>query len=158
MAGKRQDTQLVILNGRKHLTKAETAARLAAEPKKIRDKQVWAPDWMPPELRPAFNDLRAQLTARNLFEKLDRDTLARYLVSHTAWLGAIEYATKAIENADVESAGDWTGIADKYFKQCRVCACDLGLNITARCRLVLPPAAEEEEVDPMTKLFERRHG
>ena len=56
---------------------------------------------------------------------------------------------------DLTGAEKWTGIQDKYFKQCRSCANDLGMTIGARCRLVVPQRAEPEE-NPLEALLKGR--
>ena len=38
----------------------------------------------------------------------------------------------------VEAADEWSRVQDRYFKQARACASDLGLTVTSRCRLTVP--------------------
>ncbi len=46
-----------------------------------------------------------------------------------------------------EAAEDWSRIQDRYFKQARACANDMGLTITSRCRLVVPETLKPKEDD-----------
>jgi P27 family predicted phage terminase small subunit len=45
----------------------------------------------------------------------------------------------------------YAGLQDKYFKQCRAAANDLGLSISARCRLVVPKAQEKPPENKFNK-------
>ena len=49
---------------------------------------------------------------------------------------------------------EYSNLQDKFFKQARSAAGDLGLTITSRCRLVLPKNKQEEKPkDPYDLLF-----
>ena len=63
MGGPRQPTDLVVLNGRKHLSKAETEARRAAEVKAPapQSKRVKPPAYLPESLHKKFRSLAKQL-------------------------------------------------------------------------------------------------
>lgn len=152
MAGRRQPTELVKAKGKKHMTKAEEDARRRSEVNAAMNKAVRAPKWLPEELRPEFNDISKRLIKLGIFCKLDRDTLGRYLVAHQAWVSVSRYAIEAIGKRDSEGAAEWSAIQDKYFKQCRACAGDLGLSISSRCQLVIPQAPEEDD-DDLAKLL-----
>ena len=56
----------------------------------------------------------------------------------------------------MEGAGNWSALQEKYFKQARACANDLGLTITSRCRLVVPKAPERPEENPLMHLLEQQ--
>ena len=51
MAGKRQPTDVVIANGRKHLSKTEEAERRAGEVKVSPAKTAKPPKWLPETLK-----------------------------------------------------------------------------------------------------------
>ena len=54
-----------------------------------------------------------------------------------------------------EEADGWSRIQDRYFKQTRACANDMGLTITSRCRLVVPGAGEPDEPEnPFLQLIQ----
>ncbi len=122
MAGKRQPTDVVIANGRKHLSKTEEAERRAGE------------------------------------VKVDADTLGRYLVAQHQWLIATAEVEKALSQKDPETgqirkkrdlaaADSWGKIQERYFKQARNCANDMGLTVTSRCRLVVPESNRQATED-----------
>ena len=163
MPGKRQPTDVIKANGRKHLSRAEEAQRRAGEVNLSTAKTARPPSWLPEEpkeLKKSFRALGRQLIEAKLFTELDRDTLGRYVVAQHQWelaskaagealdgaFGALEeVAGEALEQGDQEKADGWSRIQDRYFKQARACANDMGLTVTSRCRLVVPGAGEQEE-------------
>ena len=60
MAGQRQPTDLVVMKGKKHLTKAEIEARKNAEVVAPNDK-VKPPAYLTPELKKKFRKLAKEL-------------------------------------------------------------------------------------------------
>ena len=155
MAGKRQPTDVVIANGRKHLSKTEEAARRAGEVKVAPAKTAKPPKWLLEELKPDFRRLGKRLIAAGLYTELDADTLGRYLLAQHQWELATHEVEKALEEIDPEEAEDWSRIQDRYFKQARACANDMGLTMTSRCRLVVPDTGKqaEEDSNPMLELI-----
>lgn len=148
MPGKRQPTDVIKANGRKHLSRAEEAQRRAGEVNPSTAKTARPPSWLPEEpkeLKKSFRALGRQLIEAKLFTELDRDTLGRYVVAQHQWELASKAAGEALEQGDQEKADGWSRIQDRYFKQARACANDMGLTVTSRCRLVVPGAGEQEE-------------
>ena len=138
MAGSRQPTDVVVANGRKHLSRAEEAERRAGEVQAPKPKTIKAPKWVPEQLKKEFRTLGKQLLACGLYTDLDADTLGRYLVAQHQYLIATQETEKALAKRDQETADSWGRIQERYFKQARNCANDMGLTITSRCRLVVP--------------------
>lgn len=155
MPGKRQPTDVVLANGRKHLSRAEEAQRRAGEVKLPRAKTARPPRWLPEELKKTFRALGKQLIQAKLYTELDADTLGRYVAAQHQWELATGHAEEALEAADQEEADGWSRIQDRYFKQARACANDMGLTITSRCRLVVPGAGEPDEPEnPFLQLIQ----
>ena len=154
MAGTRQPTALVVAKGRKHLTKAEIAEREASEVKLPPAQRIKAPKWVPEALKKDFKEYARALADAGLYADLDADTLGRYLIAHQEWLAATSEAQKALQRKDIELADAWSKLQERYFKQARNCANDMGLTITSRCRLVMPQPQEKEEDNPFLKLVE----
>ena len=156
MAGKRQPTDVVIANGRKHLSKTEEAERRAGEVKVSPAKTAKPPKWLLEELKPDFRRLGKRLIAAGLYTELDADTLGRYLVAQHQWELATHEVEKALEEIDPEEAEDWSRIQDRYFKQARACANDMGLTVTSRCHLVVPDTGKQatEDSNPMLELIQ----
>lgn len=155
MPGKRQPTDVVVANGRKHLSRAEEAERRAGEVRVEPPKTAKAPKWLPEGLRKDFRALGKRLIAAGLYTDLDADTLGRYLLAHHQWLIATQETEAALRKRDSEAAEDWSRIQDRYFKQARGCANDMGLTVTSRCRLVVPTAPEQrpEDVNPFLSVI-----
>ena len=155
MPGKRQPTDVVLANGRKHLSRAEEAQRRAGEVKLPQAKTARPPRWLPEELKKTFRALGKQLIQAKLYTELDADTLGRYVAAQHQWELATGHAEEALEAADQEEADGWSRIQDRYFKQARACANDMGLTITSRCRLVVPGAGEPDEPEnPLLQLIQ----
>ena len=155
MPVKRQPTDVVLANGRKHLSRAEEAQRRAGEVKLPQAKTAGPPRWLPEELKKTFRALGKQLIQAKLYTELDADTLGRYVAAQHQWELATGHAEEALEAADQEEADGWSRIQDRYFKQARACANDMGLTITSRCRLVVPGAGEPDEPEnPFLQLIQ----
>lgn len=166
MAGKRQPTDVVIANGRKHLSKTEEAERRAGEVKISPAKTAKPPKWLPETLKKDFRAIGKRLIASGLYTELDADTLGRYLVAQHQWLIATAEVEKALSQKDPETgqirkkrdlaaADSWGKIQERYFKQARNCANDMGLTVTSRCRLVVPDIGKQasEDSNPMLELI-----
>ena len=118
MAGQRLPTELVVLNGKKHFTKAELEERRARE--------------------------------------TDADALGRYIVAKDFYVNAVKQMRKTTVKNDPELFEKWARIQERYFKQCRSSANDLGLSISSRCKLVVPEIKKETPKENKFKKFEKR--
>ena len=147
MPGKRQPTDLIKANGRKHLSKAEEAERRAREVRAPKAKTAKPPKWLPEFLKKEFRALGRQLIEAGLYSPLDADTLGRYLIAQHQWTAAMWEAEDALYQKDQEQADAWGRVQDRYFKQARNCANDMGLTVTSRCKLVVPESAKPKEDD-----------
>lgn len=161
MAGKRQPTALVEAKGRKHLTKAEKARREAEEIKTPVAETAKPPKWLPEELKKEFRSIGKKLIALGIYSDLDGDCLGRYLMAQHQYLLATEEAEKALTapTKNVTGADNWGRVQERYARQARNHAADLGLTITSRCRLVIPEglrAGEEPEEQAFFRLLEGR--
>ena len=142
--------------GKKHLSKAEEAERRSSEVKVKQPKTARPPAWLPEDLKKDFRTLGKQLIAAGIYTALDADTLGRYLVAQWQYTAAVSKVQEFLEEGNVEGAADWSNLQDKYFKQCRNCANDMGLTVTSRCRLVITTPAEKDSEDnnPFMKLIQ----
>ena len=171
MAGQRQPTDLVVMNGRKHLTKAEIEARKNAEVIAPNDK-VKPPAYLTQEQKKKFRKLSKELLEIKLIANVDCDALARLLIAQDQFIevtqkiaetplmvevrvyetvlneetGAkerIQVGTKEVVN---EERDRLMIIQDRCMKQCRQGAGDFGMTVSSRCRLVVPkPPAQKPE-------------
>lgn len=149
--------KIIEMRGKSHQTKAEKEERSNSEPQLEEIKRLRAPDYLPELLREEFNELGQQLIKAKLLYKLDRDILARYVMSRQAWTLAHQKAVDSLMfDKEPKTVGGWTKIANQYFNQCQSCANAMGLTITSRCKLVVPQSKDEEDNDPMAKMLAER--
>lgn len=170
MAGTRQPTDLVVLKGKKHLTKAEIEARKNAEVTAPCDK-VKPPTYLSPELKKKFRKLAKELLEIKLIANVDCDALARLLIAQEKYLEVtaklkeiplteivpvyknginedtgekelIQVGEREVVNGEQERL---LIIQDRCWKQCRQGSSDFGLTISSRCRLVVPKAEQKPE-------------
>ena len=162
MPGPRQPTELVVANGRKHLTRAEEDQRRDQEVHVPVPERAEPPKWLPKKLHDEFREIGEILRLAGLYAELDRDALGQYFLARERWQRADKLAGKAIREQDEKQAKEWTGVQSTYFRQCRQCAEVLGLSISSRCRLVVPQAlsssAAPAEEDEFTKALRARQG
>ena len=176
MAGTRQPTDLVVLKGKKHLTKAEIEARKNAEVTAPNDK-VKPPAYLSPELKKKFRKLAKELLEIKLIANVDCDALARFLIAQDKYL---EVTKKLKEIPLTVTIPVYTGqenpetgkkeqvvtgerevvngeherlliIQDRCWKQCRQGASDFGLTVSSRCRLVVPKAQPQKPENKYAK-------
>lgn len=153
---------------KKHLTQAEKAERRAQEIKLPAAEKATPPKWMgrgfdeqtAKVLKAEFRKLGKQLIDAGLYSDLDADTLAHYLVARHQWELAAVTAEEALSMglAGMKPASAWSSIQDKYFSAARKCANELGLTLTARCKLVMPEkqGGAEEPEDEFTRILQQR--
>lgn len=161
MARPRQPVDLLLVKGKKNLTKKEIAERREQEIKAPDDK-VKAPSYLPKDLKREFKKIADELKNIGIMTNLDVDALARFLFARKQYLQITEIILKTPVITDVEDEdGNRIEVAsqkysdllinqDKLFKQCRQASSDLGLTISSRCKLVIPkkddkPNSKEEE-------------
>lgn len=158
MPGPRQPTDVVVANGRKHLSKAEEEERRRREPKVDKPKTATPPKWLPEALKKEFRALGKKLIAAGIYTTLDADALGRYLVAQHQWLIATQQTELALgaRPPDLEQADAWGRVQERYFKQARNCANDMGLTVSSRCRLVVPESAKQksEDSNPFLQLIQ----
>lgn len=157
MPGPRMTTDALKARGKKHLSKSEEAARRAGEVAVEPAKTAKPPKWLPEGLKKDFRALGKKLIGAGIYTDLDADNLGRYLMARQQWLAATAEANRYLMARDAESTDTWGKIQDRYFKQARNCANDMGLTVTSRCRLVLPAGENTqsgEENNPFLKLVQ----
>lgn len=155
MPGPRVPTDVLKANGRKHLSKKEEAQRRAGEVSVAPPKTAKPPKWLPEALKKDFRALGKKLIEAGLYTELDADNLGRYLVAQRHWLMATQEVNKYLSAKDPAGSDAWSKIQERYFKQCRNCANDMGLTVTSRCRLVIPEGNKQhtEENNPFLTLI-----
>mgnify|MGYP004553355257 CR=1 FL=1 len=165
MAGRRkQPIDLIVANGRKHLTKNEYTERKNSEVTANNDN-IKAPQFLSKKEREKFEEIAKELKDINIMSNLDCDILARYIQMQSEY----EKITKQINkikfridkkldvDADTQIANQTSDfyilskMQIKYAKMCNECARELGLTISSRCKLVIP---KQEEKKPINKFLQ----
>lgn len=151
MARPRQPTDLILLNGKKHLTKKEIKERKNSEVNAPADN-IEPPSYLPDNLKKEFIKISKQLVDIGIMANLDCGTLARYIVNEYSY----QKVTKKLLKTGVENDKyiDLLLKQEKLFKMCRQGASDLGLTISSRCKLVIPKADEKPKENKFAK-FEK---
>lgn len=176
MAGQRQPTDLVVMKGKKHLTKAEIEARKNAEVTAPSDK-VRPPTYLTAEQKKKFRKLAKELLAVKLIANVDCDALARLLIAQEQFIEiteeiqrtplmvdipvyemrenpdtgekeSVQVGTRQVVNGERERL---MIIQDRCMKQCRQGASDFGMTVSSRCRLVVPKAKDEKPENKFSK-------
>ena len=180
MPNPREPINILLAKGRKHLTQEEIQRRMATEPTAPADA-IQPPEYLSKKQRDEFSALAEELQRIKIIGNVDAGELARYVVAHgfyarytkllrtlpkkkrarlrelRAKLAAEEgRAVVAGEEIDDEDAAlelerSLVLLQDKYFAQCETTARALGLNITSRCKLVIP----QEPPVPKSNKFDR---
>lgn len=132
---------LVQAKGKKHLTKAEIEQRQKEE-LDVPTDQIEPPEYLTKKQRESFDEIAHMLIDLNIMTNLDCDALASYIVARDGWiLAGKKLRTKAVKD-NPDAFDKWTRIEDRYRKQMRSAATDLGLTITSRGKIVAPAKSE----------------
>lgn len=139
MAGQKQPIDLVMVKGKKHLTKEEINTRKSQEIS-VPFVDIQAPSYLPKKLQAEFDEIAEKLKSLKIMTELDEDCLARYLLSKINYLKITRKLNRLITKKDIKISeiDGLISIQDKLFKQCRSAASDLGLSISSRCKLIVP--------------------
>ena len=176
MAGQRQPTDLVVMKGKKHLTKAEIEARKMQRwsPRTTKSKP---PAYLTQEQKKKFRKLSKELLEIKLIANVDCDALARLLIAQDQYIEItdkiretplmvdvpvyemqenpdtgekerVQVGTREVVNGERERL---MIIQDRCMKQCRQGASDFGMTVSSRCRLVVPKAKETKPENKFAK-------
>lgn len=155
MPGQRQPIELIQAKGAKHLTKAEIQERQDREIKPITDN-ITAPDYLTKKQKETFYKIADQLKRLKIMGETDVDALARYVTANDLYVTAVKKMRSSEVKKDPVLLEAWSKLQERYFKQCRTSANDLGLSISSRCRLVVPETKTEAPKENKFKKFEKR--
>lgn len=157
MAGSKQPIELVIANGKKHLTKDEIKQRRESEVKAPSDN-VEAPSYLTKKQKERFWYYAKQLLEIRIMSNLDCEALGRYITCNDMY----EKLTKKLRTKEViNNIGlfeDYSKAQERYFKLARASANDLGLTISSRCKLTVPQAPKPSNPTAPKSKFERFRG
>lgn len=138
MAGRNKEPiALVQAKGKKHLTKAEIEQRKSEELDVPKDS-IEAPSYLTKSQKAEFDRIAKILIDLEIMTDLDCDALAGYIVARDGWVNAGRQLRKREVKDNPTVYDKWTKIEDRYRKQMRSAASDLGLTITSRGKIVAP--------------------
>ena len=137
MPKQREPIGLILAKGRKHFTKADIEKRIAQEPN-VPFKNIRAPKYLTRKQAAEFYDIAYKLLDIGVMTELDEEALARYIQTKDIFIKYTDLVNKALDEECTEAAEKYSKTQDKYAKQVRAAASDLGLTITSRCKLVVP--------------------
>lgn len=134
-------------NQKKHLTKAERAARRQAESGMECGKRAYlrAPGWLSSEARKIFNTYKKRLRGYELLEAVDIDLLAMMADALAKYQAGQKTLTSESDVKEIQALQAWSRIAMVY-------ADKLGISATARARLARRRAIETPP-DDMERLL-----
>lgn len=92
-----------------------------------------------------FNYYAKMLLDLEIFTELDVDCLAQYIMGEQLYLQYTNLLVKLIKSKDYDQLSKIQSLQDRAFRQCRQCARDLGLTVSARCKLVVPQISDDED-------------
>ena len=148
MSSNKQPIELVIANGKKHLTKEEIEQRRNEEVKPNTDNIV-APDHLLKAQAERFDYLAEQLIYAKIMTNLDVENLARYVVLEQQYAKV----SKKINSTDIMSTEYDKLLAkqSKVFIMLDKLSNQLCLNILARCKVVAPANEEKKKLNKFEK-------
>ena len=157
----KEPIDLILAKGKKHLTKAEIKERRKTEIK-TDYINVTAPEYLSEKEKQEFNRIATILLDIGIINELDEDCLARYLIANTNYVNYtkelrtlnidLTKAKKPEKKKEILLQIDlYLTYQDRALKQCRACANDLGLSISSRARLVMPPSKEPPKENKFAK-------
>lgn len=145
---------LVQARGKKHLTKAEIKEREETEIKPITD-DIIAPGYLTKKQKETFYNIADKLEKLKIMGETDVDALGRYITANDFYINAVKQMRKKEVKDDPMLFEQWSRVQERYFKQCRASANDLGLSISSRCKLVVPESQENVKKENKFKRFEK---
>ena len=152
MPAKKKPVAALKAEGSRHYTKDELEEREAREIRPPETTTVKAPTYITGNLLKEFNRLAPILVKMGTLSSIDNDVLARYLIARQHYVSATNKVTTYLSKDDLAGTEKWSAIQDRFFKQCRASAAELGLSVSSRANLLLPAAfsaesASAEEAD-----------
>ena len=157
----KEPIELIIAKGNKHLTKEEIEYRKSTEIK-VDFKDVKPPDYLTNEQKQEFIRIAEMLLEIGIMSELDEECLAHYLIANTNYVSytnelknlniKLQKAKKTEQKQKIMSQIDlYLTYQDRALKQSRLLANDMGLTISSRCKLVMPPSKDPPKENKFAK-------
>lgn len=151
----REPIDLLIAKGKKHLTKTEIEERRAQEID-VPFTDIQPPSFLPKSFHKEFYEISDKLKAIGIMTELDTVSLAQYLIAKQNYISYTAMLLKVIkrnsdpnrqylDEDDVLENTKIQALQDRALRQCQTCARDLGLTITSRAKIAIPPPPEDDD-------------
>lgn len=144
MSRPRKSVAALRASGSRHYSKQQLEEREAREVKAPPARELEPPVYLTESQARKFRELAPILINMGVLTSLDADGLARYLIAEQNYLRATNRLTQAMNAGNTAEADKWSAMQDRFFRQCRAAGSDLGLTVSGRARLELPPGFEPE--------------
>lgn len=146
MAGRPRKPAALLEAEGTHMSKDELQERKDGE-LKVPFTNVKPPSYLNKNQKKKFKDISDKLVKLGIMTELDVDCLARYVLAQDLYLKYTEEIAKELEDEELSISilKELQTLQDKAFKQAQSSARDLGLTITSRCKIVLPPTPEDDD-------------
>jgi P27 family predicted phage terminase small subunit len=107
------------------------------------------PDWLPEPARDKWSELAPTLSSQGLLTECDLDTLALYCTTWVRWKDAEQALQRegmtTTAQSGYQQVSPYYTIASKSQAELRVLGDRLGLNPSARSRILIQPAESRED-------------
>ena len=143
MGRPREPVKLIQAKGKAHMTKRQILDRRASEIE-VPPAKIEPPRERDPEQRRAFRRYAKLLTEIGIFTVLDVDCLARYVRAQSQYNKLYASGDRLLAINALDEYADVLAMQDKVFRQAQAAARDLGLTISSRCKLSVPPRPEDD--------------
>ena len=156
MAGRpRKPVSVKVAEGKTHMTKEEIKKQSDAEIK-APTNNVKPPSYLSKAMKDRFEELAKDLVELNLLSNLDTDTLARYIFAEFKHREVSQKMKSKLIDSDIDRYDKLSKVQDRYAKQARTAANDLGLTVSSRLKLIVPEPPEKPPTTPGEKRFGNR--
>jgi P27 family predicted phage terminase small subunit len=154
MARPRKSIDVIVADGKKHLTKAEIEQRKAQESTiQPKNDNIKCPSWLDPLAKKEWKRIVNELIELGLLTNLDTTALAIYCDAYSKYLDAsksiqehgttVSY-TNASGNTNI-TVSPYVQVQTKYADLIRKCASDLGLTVSSRLKITVPKVEKEPD-------------
>lgn len=159
MARPREPINLIMIKGKKHLTKEEIQNRKQSEIQPCTNS-IQPPSYLNAKQKKRFLEIADQLQKLEIMGETDCDALARYVTSETLYQQAVKdvQAWEKQRPTDANDFENWLFTLekldkrlDRYFKQAQTAASGLGMTISSRCRIIIPKTPEQPKENKFQK-------
>ena len=143
MGRPREPVKLIQAKGRAHMTKRQIYDREASEIE-VPPARIYTPKGFDEEQGKMFRHYVKRLTGIGIFTVLDVDCLARYVRAQSQYDKLCAHGDRLLDAGKLDEYAGTLAMQDRVFRQAQAAARDLGLTISSRCKLAIPPRPEDD--------------